>query len=190
MRGILKISPGAWIVVGLLLGLLLQSGVPYQTGHQWYEDCWRAQHANGKEASSPSEAATWAQCQPVAERALFDAGWVFSGNPEYAVTPQLKAVTAACPSNYSDIPIAGIHYLVVPEIEKAGGADLLDRFLPPDPMIVRAMSVRWPHCAQVRFEQGIPKIVKKDGKWDFVTECWPCKAEQQAKDGTYKPSSK
>jgi len=67
-----------------------------------------ADDANGREANSPEQAAEWATCDETAKTAVYRHGFVFAGNADYAVTPQLKAVRAACPSMYSDVPLTGI----------------------------------------------------------------------------------
>ena len=100
---------------------ILQTGVLYQTGQQFYDACWAKAHANGKEPESPEQAAQWGSCQETADAALFDAGFIFAGNPENAVTPQLKAVVMACPSSWSEIPIDGVWSLAVSRIAQQGG---------------------------------------------------------------------
>lgn len=169
-----------WLVLLVAVGWALQKGWFYQTGQQWFDSCWASVNANGRSAASPEEATAWAQCGPVVDKALFDAGYVFSGNPQYAVIPQLHALAAACPSNYTDIPLAGPYSLAVSLIQDAGGPRWLDRFLPPGRMIVKVFDARWPQCTVERVRNGFPKIVMISGKWDFESHCVPCDAELKA----------
>lgn len=172
---------GFWLILGIILAWVVHAGVFFQTGHQWFEACWAAQNAH-RSAQSPEEAIAWAQCGPVAQRALYDAGYVFPGNPEYAVTPALKALANACPSSYTTIPLSGVQLLAVEFIQQDGGPTLIDRFTPPDAMILRAFDKRWPNCRSVRIANGFPPIVMRKGEWGFETPCKPCEAEQKAKN--------
>jgi hypothetical protein len=166
------------IIAGAVVWFL-QSGIPYQTGQQWFYSCWASQHSRHPPINS-NEAKAWARCTYVAKKALFDAGFVFSGNPKYAVTPSLKAIHNACPSNYSDIPIGGVDILAVSLIQQTAGDTFIDRFIPPDSMIVRAFKSKWPNCPSVRLTAGFPKIVEKNGEWVYETRCVPCEAEKKA----------
>ncbi len=170
-----------WLVV-ILIGLgLCYTGVFYQTGAQYYDTCWRKAHANGHDPDSPEQAARWSKCEATANAALFGAGFVFSGNPEYATTPQLKALIAACPSNYTDIPITGAWFLAVQLIEDSGAPKLEDKFGPASVPIVRVFQRKWPSCASVAAQNGFPKIVRQqDGSWAFESPCLPCKPEEEA----------
>ena len=170
---------GFLLVVAALSAALAYFGVFYQTGSQWFQSCWTAQHSN-RAPTSPEESISWAQCGEVTQRALFDAGFIFAGNPTYAVTPELKAIVEACPSNYSDIPLSGSQVLAVDFIEKSGGPELLDKFTPPDQMIVRAFKSRWPNCQAVRLANNIPKLIKQGSDWVFEAPCKPCEAEKNA----------
>jgi hypothetical protein len=174
---------GSWIVWVILIagGAALYAGLFYQTGQQWFDACWAKANANGQSAKSPEEAIAWAQCEETTNRALFNAGYTFSGNPEYAVTPALKLIVASCPSNFNDIPIGGVDLLAVSLVQSGGGPRLADRFLPPDHMILRAFNAKWPTCIDARDRTGIPKIVKQqNGEWAFASRCEPCEAEKKA----------
>jgi hypothetical protein len=57
---------------------------------------------------------------------------------------------------------------------------LTDKFLPARATVVRVFSSKWPTCVATATENGFPKVVKRNGTWDFVTECVPCKAEDEA----------
>jgi hypothetical protein len=169
----------ALIVIAIGLGLCY-GGVFYQTGAQFYEACWQKAHANNREPDSPEQAARWATCGGTTDDALFNAGFIFSGNPVFAVTPQLKAVDAACPSNYSDLPMDGAWYLAVKMIQDSGGPVLLDRITPARSAIVRVFESKWPRCAATATANGFPKLVKRNGNWEFATTCVPCKPQEQA----------
>ncbi len=112
--------------------------------------------------------------------ALFDAGFIFAGNPENAVTPQLKAVVMACPSSWSEIPIDGVWSLAVSRITCQADYDPLDRFMPARNVVVRVFQRRWPSCATVARANGFPLITKHSGSWDWAKTCEPCKAEQMS----------
>ena len=73
----------------------------------------------------------------------------------------MKTVQAACPSSSGDVPRAGIWALAVQMIQEGGGTTLTDKFLPARATVVR-------------------EVVERNGTWDFVTECMPCKAEDEA----------
>jgi hypothetical protein len=169
-----------WLIL-ILIGLgLCYAGVFYQTGAQFYDTCWKKAHANGREPDTPAQAAQWSACEETADAALFNAGFVFSGNREYAVTPLLKALVAACPSNYSDIPMVGTWDLAVKLIQDTGGPTLKDRFAPASSTIVRVFKSKWPNCVTTAAQNGIPKFVKRDGRWVLSGPCLPCEAEEQA----------
>jgi len=170
------------VIVALALAWVIQAGWIYQTGYDWFTSCWTAVNSH-REASSPQEASAWAQCEPVAKRALFNAGFVFAGDPRYEVTPALQAIVQSCPSSYSDLPIGGVYLLAVPLIQQNGGPGLVDRFIPPDAMIVRAFKSKWPNCPAARETNGIPKIILKDGDWVFESPCKPCEDERKAANG-------
>ena len=175
-------SDGSAVGILILVGLLAwaaHSGWFYQTGQQWFDTCWSAQNLTDG-PKTPEEALARGQCKYNAEKALFAAGFVFSGNPEFSVTPELKATSDACPSNYKDVPIAGPQILVVNMIQERGGVDRLDSFLPASRLIVRTFESRWPSCPAVREANGFPKIVEKNGEFDWATKCKPCEAEQTA----------
>ncbi|MCO8590314.1 hypothetical protein [Burkholderia multivorans] len=160
------------------MGWTLQKGWFYETGAQWFDSCWAQVHANGRSASTPEEAVTWAQCEPIAQKAVYGAGYIFSGLPEKATTPQLKAIGTACPSNWTDMPLGGMGVLAVDLVEKQGGPQLLDRFLPANHLIVHAFEKQWPQCPSVRVSNGFPKVVQQaDGAWKFESHCIPCEAE-------------
>ena len=159
---------------------ILQTGIGIKPGRQFYDACWAKAHANGKEPESPEQAAQWGSCQETADAALFDAGFIFAGNPENAVTPQLKAVVMACPSSWSEIPIDGVWSLAVSRIAQQGGPTPLDRFMPARNVVVRVFQRRWPSCATVARANGFPLITKHSGSWDWAKTCEPCKAEQMA----------
>jgi hypothetical protein len=169
-----------WLLV-IPIGLALcYSGAFYQTGAEFYGTCWKKAHANGREADSPEQAAQWAACEETANAALYNAGFIYAGNPEYSVTPQLKAVEAACPSSYSDLPIGGAWILVVQMTQDAGGPTFLDRISPASSTIVRMFQAKWPNCATTAEQNGFPKVVNRNGVWVFGAPCLPCKAQTEA----------
>ena len=167
------------LVIAAGVAYAAHSGWFYQTGQQWFDSCWSSINSKGP-ASSATEAIAWAQCEPQTKNALFDAGYIFSGNPEYAVTPELQAAIKACPSNFTDIPMAGVQIMAVDMIQKDGGPQWVDKFLPPSWMIVRTFDKRWPTCAVTRAANGFPKIIQKGDSWVWAEPCKPCEAEKAA----------
>jgi hypothetical protein len=180
MRRLSKSDFLSVLIITAVAGCLCYRGTFYQTGAQFYSSCWQRMHANGREANSPRQAAEWATCDETAKTAVYRHGFVFAGNPDYAVTPQLKAVRAACPSSYGDVPVTGIWALAIRMIQDSGGTTLTDKFLPARATIVRVFTAKWPNCAMTATANGFPKLVKRKGTWEFDTECTPCMAEEQA----------
>lgn len=172
------------VVLGVIAFFVLRTGVLYQTGSQWFTACWQAQHAT-EPAKTPEEAIARNSCGHTAEAALYDAGYIFAGNPEYAKTPELHAVQQACPNAYSEVPLMGIQILLVDDLEAHGGTDLLDSVLPAGTTIKRVLKKRWPNCAAVREAAGFPKVIEKNGGFHFADDCKPCEAEQAAKVQRY-----
>lgn len=176
------------IVVGVLIALLAIGGTllvsnsdfAYLTGWHWYDACWRKLHTSNHEAQSPEQAAIWSQCDALADKTFYGDGYIYAGNPQWAVTPQLKAIQAACPNAYNEIPVGGWWITAVGLIESSGGPSAADRFLPPGEMILRVLHERWPKCPEVRQVMGFPKMVSKSGNWDWETKCEPCEAEEKA----------
>ncbi|MFM0513622.1 hypothetical protein [Paraburkholderia sp. RL17-373-BIF-A] len=99
---------GGLVVIVLAIAVWgLNAGWFYQTGQQWFDTCWQSINSKNPPATS-AESTAWEQCGPRIQKALYDAGYVFGGNPEYAVTPELKAVDAACPNSFTEIPMSGV----------------------------------------------------------------------------------
>jgi len=180
MRRLSKSDYWSVLIITAVAGWLCYSGAFYQTGAQFYSRCWQRMQVSGREANSPEQAAQWATCDEMAKTAVYRHGFVFAGKRDYAVTPQLKAVRAACPSMDGDVPRTGIWALAVQMIQDSGGTTLTDKFLPARAAIVRVFIAKWPNCAKAAKANGFPKLVKRKGSWEFDTECMPCLAEKQA----------
>lgn len=166
-------------IVAIAIAWMAQAGMFYQTGNQWFQACWTQKYEKRSPANS-DESIAWAKCEPATQRAVFNSGFFPSGNPADAITPELKALVKACPSNYSDIPMFGMNLLAVDIVEKSGGPNFIDRFLPPDSMIARAFKSRWPNCPAIREANGFPKIVLRGEAWELDSPCKPCEAEKKA----------
>ncbi len=166
-------------ILAAAIAWMAHAGVFYQTGTQWFQSCWIAKHEK-RSPATPDESIAWAKCEPTTQRAVFNAGFVLSGNPEYAVTPELKALGNACPSLYRDIPIAGMNYLAVNMVEESGGPTVVDSFTPPDAMIKTAFMSKWPNCPSVAKANGFPRAVYRGDAWEFESPCKPCEAEKKA----------
>jgi hypothetical protein len=184
------------------LALCVQAGLFFQTGHQWFEACWSRVSLSDQPATA-KEAVAWARCAPVAEEAIYSAGFVFFGDydsdsdfgvgpadpagpiffrrdPDNTAIAAEKAIAAACPSNMTDVPIGGAYFLTVDLIKKQG-VRLIDRLIPSQHMIANAFETRWPACVSTRIANGYPKIVKKGDAWDWETPCEPCRAAAAAR---------
>lgn len=157
-----------------LAAFLCYRGTFYQTGAQYYNDCWRKAHAGDKEPNSPEQAAAWATCDDTAEQTIYGAGFVFAGSDEHSLTPALKAVQKACPTALIDPSYA------VDLIQDTGGPRLLENFAPASVLIRRVFTDRWPSCRSVAAANGVPRLVKRDGEWVWEKPCLPCQAEQKA----------
>jgi hypothetical protein len=171
-----------------LLLVLINFNVFYLTGYGYAEYCWNIQQ--NKDASNPKdfkelmqrakEQMKSKQCELIPQRAMFGRGYVTAGNPEYAVTPELKELQKACPNSWNELPAFGLQYWVTQEVAK-GDISFMDRFLPANFMIERMIDKRWSQCPSVRAKVGIPKLIEKsEGEWEFEKECIPCKAEREA----------
>ena len=156
-----------------------QTGMIYQTGQQWYETCWTSIHAK-REANTAQEAKAWRQCSPLAEESVFNAGYIFAGQPP--ITAPSKALADACPGSWSDLPLGGIHVLVVRLIEEQGGPTLIEGFQPAEQLIVRAFKTKWPKCPKARHDNGFPKLVRLGERWHFDGRCRPCAVEDVARE--------
>ena len=171
-------------IAAIAIGWMVYAGVFFQTGSQWFQSCWIEQNETRKPVT-PEESIAWSKCESVTKRAIFSSGFVPSGNPEYATTPETKALTDVCPSNYSDIAADGsMKHLAVPLVEKIGGPTLIDKFTPPDAMIERAFKSKWPNCQAVVKANGFPKIILRGGEWEFESPCKPCEIDDKARKAT------
>jgi hypothetical protein len=163
-----------------VIALCCYTGLFYQTGAQYYDVCWKKMHANGKEPDSPELAAKWASCDTTTDDAFHGAGFIFAGNPIYAVSPQLKAVQRACPNGYSEVPIGGMWLEIVQMIQDSGGPSAADKFSNAKTTVLRMLNSKWPNCPSVARENGFPPMAKVNGYWVFSAPCIPCKAEEAA----------
>ena len=162
------------VVLMIVASVMAQAGMFYQTGQQWFEACWLATHAK-REPANAAESIAWKQCSPLVEKAVFEAGFIFAGEPVY--TPSSKAIAKNCPSNWYDLPLGGVHVLAVRLAEEGGGPTLMDRFLPSETMVARVFDTKWPMCVRTRKAEGFPRLVKRGETWGFETPCKPCELE-------------
>ena len=58
-----------------------------------------------------------------------------------------------------------------------GGPTVFDRFTPANRLIVRTFTAKWPNCPAARAANGFPRIVERNGKFEFEEPCKPCEAE-------------
>ena len=170
------------ITVGVALLAIAGSGVFFQTGVQWFESCWEKSNSAGPldrdpKPKSASQSIAWAQCGIKAANVFNDIGFVVSpSNVDEANADEVR-LWKACPNPWEHIPVKGVYASVVAEIEKMGGPQLVDYFLPADHLIRRAWLSRWPSCSSERKRQGYPKISASGWKG----ECVPCKGKPVSK---------
>ena len=147
------------------------------TGKAYYEACWKYKAGTKgftePTPSTPYEAGQWKQCEPVALKAFFDSGMIFSGNEEGADYDRLRA---ACPSTFNDVPMGGFFYMYVKDTEAVGGVSPIYAILPANLSIAAWANGRWPNCSAERQRQGFPKLIKKaDGSYGWEAPCAKCK---------------
>ena len=168
-----------YLALGLLVGgvWLMQCGLIYQTGAQWYDSCWRSTRGGLSDKPSPAtpaEAKAWSACEAQADQAFHDAGLVWTKRLFLADPVDhlpFAGILKACPSIWRDQPMGGMHYKLVSLLEERGGHDLLDRFLPAEQMLVRIYEERWPDCNRAREAAKVPRMRKMHNEWDFVEPC-------------------
>ncbi|MEH2480165.1 hypothetical protein V1282_003522 [Nitrobacteraceae bacterium AZCC 2146] len=147
------------------------------SGKSYYETCWKlktnSRGFNTAVPSTPYEAGQWKQCEPVARRALFGSGLIFSGQETGEEFDRLRD---SCPNSFSEIPMGGLFYLYVKDVEDEGGVNRLFGMLPAKWSVGSWAAKRWPKCNAERERQGYPKIVEtKDGTFSWEKPCPKCK---------------
>ena len=167
------------LLCGIVAAVAAQKGAFYTTGKQWFDSCWTAQNSK-RQAASPDEAVSWGKCEKIASSAIYDAGFVFAGTD--SLTAPSRAVAAACPSGWSDLPLGGVAVLGVNLVASDGGPSVRDRFTPARDLIVRAFVHRWPRCPLVRAQNNFPKLVEgAGGEFAWERPCEPCQLEERAR---------
>ena len=173
----------------VLLGVIaiglwtLSEGYFYQTGSNWFSECWERSRAASEQknfedprASNSSQAIAWAQCEAKSYEVTYDIGFVFAGKPKNQNDLAGYELEIACPSTWNDVPFfLGLNYKLVDLIKKNGGPSFFHHFLPAGYLIRETLLARWPHCSSMRETQGYPKIVKKGEAWDWAHPCDVCK---------------
>jgi hypothetical protein len=147
------------------------------TGKDYYEACWELKSKmkgfTEPPPSTPYQAGQWKQCEPVAQRAIYDNGLIFAGIEAGEDAQKLRR---SCPDKWSEVPVAGVFYLYVKDTEAEGGVQGLFRILPANWAIGAWARTRWPHCSEVRESLGFPKVVQKDdGTFGWEKPCPKCK---------------
>jgi len=169
------------LLCGFVAAFAADQGMFYTTGKQWFDSCWTAQHSK-RQAASPEEAVSWGKCEKTAAFAVFEAGFMFADDPGQSITGPARAVAAACPSSWSDLPIGGIAVLGVNLVEQDGGPSFLDRFTPASRLIGRAYRKKWPGCPAARLANHFPRLVPKPGgEFGWDGPCQPCVVEERAR---------
>jgi hypothetical protein len=181
---VLFFSLVAAAVVG---GYLAYTGMFYVTGTQYYTACWdKVAKQNGKfeepKAPDARTAVLWAQCEIITHRGVYQAGMIFSGKAadKGKEDEDLRRLSTACPSNYSDIPVGGAHILGVKLVAAIGGPRIDEYFTPGEWLAGRAFAARWPDCVDERRRQGFPRIVEEGSGFRWETPCDPCKKYEAA----------
>ena len=146
-------------------------------GKAYYETCWELKNKTkgftDPTPSTPYEAGQWKQCEPVARRALFASGMIYAGQETGEEYDRLRR---ACPDQFSEVPMGGLYYLYVKDMEIEGGVSGIDSLLPATWSLNHWATKRWPRCKQERERQGYPKVVeKKNGTFEWERPCPKCK---------------
>lgn len=147
------------------------------TGKEHYEACWERRSKtvgfNDPKPSTPYQASQWKNCEPVVLRQFYSKGMIFAGNE---TGPEFDRIRAVCPNKWSEVPMAGLYYFYIADIEAEGGVGRLFGFLPASASVSSWLSKRWPDCAKVRAAQGFSQIVEKsDGQFGWEKPCPNCK---------------
>lgn len=169
-----------------LTAWMVHSGLFYQIGGQWYVACSQmlktAEDQKGFDkprASTAMEAASWAKCERYATETTYESGFVFVGLARDNNDTEALELQRACPSQMLDVPIGGWYIKVVRLMEEGGGPTFASRFLPSKHFIKETLERRWPHCSEVRSNQGYPRIVKIDHEWGWGGPCEPCERRKK-----------
>jgi hypothetical protein len=113
------------------------------TGKAYYETCWELRNKtkgfSEPTPSTPYQAGQWKQCEPVAQRAIYNSGLMFAGTEDGEEAERLRR---ACPDKWSEVPMSGVFYLYVNE----GGVSGIFSFLPAAWSISHWATKRWPRC--------------------------------------------
>lgn len=161
---------GSLFTLGVLaVGAAAYDGQFYPTGRHWYESCWAK--SKGGKASNPYQEARWSTCEPIASRAFFDAGLLFSSGTG---DENAKRLASVCPSAWSDLYFGGNYVLGVKLVQERGGPSPMDGILPAGWLLKRTFAAKWPQCRAEADNQGYPRIVEKSpGVFGWERPCPP-----------------
>jgi hypothetical protein len=172
----------------LLAGIglwLAYTGAFYPTGAQYYEACWEkrgdgsiGRHLHPPRASDPYKDVLWNNCEPIAQRAIFNAGMLFGLSDD----KDDVALRTACPDAWQG-GTGQTYFAILDAIQSSGGPSILDKFTPTEWMVGRLVRVLWPECDAERRKQGYPKMVEiKPGEFDWERACTPCAIHKQQRE--------
>ena len=175
----MKTTALIFLVLGIGAGYWFYAGYEASgnlTGKTHYEACWdlraKIRLSNEPTPSTPYQAGQWKQCEPVAERAIYDNGLMFAANKVGDDYDRLRGV---CPDMWSEVPAAGVFYLYLRDMEAEGGVSGFEAILPANFSISRWATKRWPQCDAERKRQGYPKIIERsDGTFGWEKPCPKC----------------
>jgi hypothetical protein len=147
------------------------------TGKAYYETCWELRNKtkgfSEPTPSTPYQAGQWKQCEPIAQRAIYNSGLMFAGTEDGEDAERLRR---ACPDKWSEVPMSGVFYLYVKDMETEGGVSGIFSFLPAAWSISHWATKRWPRCNGERERQGYPHVVEKnDGTFAWEKPCPKCR---------------
>jgi hypothetical protein len=153
-------------------GWFAQSGMPYQTGHTWFEFCSEAAREYRARGSGLDQMDKLNLCSRAADDGFARAGFVFSRVPEpasYSLEKPFATVVRSCPSAFNDLSMMGdVAGFVLLWMTAEGGTSGVDRFIPASWTIQSVFERRWPGCKQARVAAGMPRMVRTaTGVWDF-----------------------
>ena len=148
-----------------------QAGVFYQTGSHWFEACWNKQRASREVpqplASNFQEAIAWEKCEPAARAAIYNEGiqFLYTRNTIISINDAL-ILDKHCPSAWS-ISEVGWYANIVFLLEKRGGPNLFETFLPAGFMLGNVISEAWPNCRTATENLGY-SMTRQKNAWKFI----------------------
>jgi hypothetical protein len=177
-----KFAGTAVLLGAVIAGYFAYAGAFYPTGRQYYEVCWDKWHSDEKRtsyASDPYRDVIWSNCEPIARRVIFEAGMIFGVTADLDDDDDADdlALWRACPKTGDTLFI-----MTLDRLQANGGLNITDAVTPVEWMVGRVVRTIWPDCDAERRKQGYPKMVERNGRFDWAQKCTQCEASQRRKE--------